>query len=161
MFERPNHGITPSVDNADVGPIALLLAKFSDGVDQRLPSVIGALFSDQALFQPADKPVIGAATIEAFYAGRLTDERRRTRHVWSNLIVYPLSAGRARFEAVLVNYAFEPAVSEDALQVRVGNVHGVCQGQSPDGWVFEEHVYERIYAAAMPISAQPRPMTKD
>lgn len=148
-------------ESADVGPLALLLARFSNGVDRKKPKAIAALFADGAVFQPADKPIVGPEAVEAFYDGRMTDERRRTRHVWSNLMVRPLPDGRAEYEAILTNYAFEPTVSEELLQVRVGNVWGVCTAGGPTDWRFETHFYERVYAAAMPLTAEPLPLKKD
>jgi hypothetical protein len=148
-------------ESADTSPLALLLARFSNGVDQKKPRVIGALFANGAVFQPADQPIVGPEAVETFYAARLTDERRRTRHVWSNLMVRPLPDGRAEFEAILTNYAFEPTVSEETLQVRVGNVWGVCTGGEPTEWRFETHFYQRVYAAAMPLTAEPLPLKKD
>jgi hypothetical protein len=72
-----------------------------------------------------------------------------------------MSDGRARFEAILTNYAFEPTIASDAVQVRIGNVWGVCSGRRPEEWRFETHYFERLYSAFMPLSATPSPLKKD
>jgi hypothetical protein len=82
----------------------------------------------------------------------MSDERRRTRHVWSNLFVRPVSPQRAHFEVVLTNYAFEPTVSETALQMRIGNVVGQCESDESGAWRFSEHLYERIFATSLPLA---------
>lgn len=158
---EPERTLAPSVDSADTGPVALLLAKFSNAVDQKQPKGIAALFTLDGLFMPAGEPMHGPLAIEAFYKSRLGDDRRRTRHVWSNLIVRPMADGRAHFEAVLTNYAFEPSITDSAVQVRIGNVWGVCSGEQPGDWRFETHYFERLYAAAMPLSMTPPPLKKD
>jgi hypothetical protein len=151
----------PSANGADTGPISLLLAKFSNAVDRKRPRAIASLFTTDGLFNPAGEPMQGPAAIEAFYASRLGDERRRTRHVWTNLIVSPMSDGRVRFEAILTNYAFEPTITSEAVQVRIGNVWGVCSGQDPANWQFETHYFERLYSAFMPLVAAPPPLNKE
>jgi hypothetical protein len=161
MGHRVEQDRIAPAESANVGPLALLLARFSNAVDRKKPRAIAALFADGAVFQPVDTPIVGPEAVEAFYAARLADERRRTRHVWSNLLVRPLPGGRAEYEAVLTNYAFEPTVSEESLQVRVGNVWGVCSGAAPTDWRFETHFHERVYAAAMPLTASPLPLKKD
>ena len=150
-----------SAEGVDFGPIALLLAKFSNAVDQKRPKEVSSLFVPDGLFQPADQPIVGQAAIEAFYEARMSDERRRTRHVWSNLIVRPASEGRADFEAILTNYAFEPTISTRDLQLRVINVWGVCVGERSRQWRFETHFSERVYGAVLPLTAAPPPLNKD
>jgi polar amino acid transport system substrate-binding protein len=150
-----------SAENIDTGPIALLLAKFSNAVDRKRPKDVSSLFVPDSVFQPADQPIVGPSAIEAFYDARMSDERRRTRHVWSNLVVHPVSEGRAEFEAILTNYAFDPMISVVDLHLRVINVWGVCAGEHPSQWRFETHFSERIYAAALPLMAAPLPLNKD
>jgi uncharacterized protein (TIGR02246 family) len=159
-MDEPERSLAPSVDSADTGPVALLLARFSNAVDQKRPEAIASLFTADGLFAPVGEPMQGPTAIETFYEERLGDDRRRTRHVWSNLIVRPMAEGRAHFEAVLTNYAFEPTIAADAVQVRIGNVWGVCSGEQPGDWRFETHYFERLYSAAMPLSMTPPPLEK-
>ena len=53
--------------------------------------------------------------------------------------------------AVLTNYAFEPDVSETHLQMRVGNLDLRCVSDTDGRWRFLEHVYERVFAAQLPL----------
>ena len=159
-----------SSDTADVSPIAgstdpgfetngvnLLLLNFSEAVDCRRPQEIAEQFTADGLFKPGDTAIHGPAAVEAFYRDRLRDPRRTTRHLWSNLRVAPLADDAADIRVVLSNYAFDPAVSETEVQLRVGNVSGVC-AKGPDGrWRFAEHVYERLFAMRLPLS-DPQPL---
>jgi uncharacterized protein (TIGR02246 family) len=154
-MDKPHE--TVPADPAAVGPVALLLAKFSNAVDHKKAEAIADLFTPDGVFQPVDRP--GRPAIAAFFASRFAAEgHRRTRHTWSNIVVRPLSADRADFEAVLTNYAFDPGVSQEQIEVRVGNVWGVCRGKSPDAWRFESHFHERVYAAVMPLLASTPPL---
>src|ERR1700757_505995 len=96
--------------DSDLGGVAKLLLRFSEAVDTRDPAGIAALFTEDGLFQPGEKPIQGAAAIEAFYRERQRDPARRTRHLWSNLMVTAQADGAAAVRVVLSNYAFEPAV---------------------------------------------------
>ena len=160
MESGPNRELEPSIDARDVGPIALLLAKFSSALDRHELGAAILLFAEDGVFQPAGSPVRGRAELEAFFAKRHADARRRTCHTWSNLIVRPLTEGRAQYEVTLTNYIFDPAVSEDDVEVRVGSVWGVCRGDGPDSWCFESHFHERIHAAAMRLTAPPLALAK-
>jgi SnoaL-like domain len=153
--------IAASESSFDIAGIAVLLIRFSDAVDQRQPSTIAELFTADGLFQPGDKSVRGRTAIQDFYAARLADARRRTRHLWSNLLVQPMLPGRVRFKAVLTNYAFEPAVSESAWQMRLGNVTGACEQDDDGHWRFAEQLYERVLATSLPLTdpSVPKPRT--
>ncbi len=143
----------------DTNGIALLLLSFSEAVDSRRPQEIAEQFTADGLFKPGDTAILGPAAVEAFYKDRLRDPRRTTRHLWSNLHVTPSADDQADIRVVLSNYAFDPAVSETEVQLRVGNVCGVC-AKGPDGrWRFAEHVYERLFALRLPLSdpQPPRP----
>lgn len=136
----------------DVNGVARLLIRFSEAVDGRRPADIAALFVADGVFKPGDKAIAGPAAIEAFYRERLKDPRRTTRHLWSNLTVAPSAEGGVQVRAVLTNYAFEPAVSESEVQMRLGEVAGHCV-QDPNGeWLFAEHVYQRQYALRLPCN---------
>jgi hypothetical protein len=137
---------------ADVAGIAALLIRFSDAVDQRRPADVAELFSLDGLFRPGEKSIRGRSDIQAFYTARLSDERRRTRHLWSNLFVRPIGPKQMQLEVVLTNYAFEPAVSAVALQMRIGNVTGRCESDDAGNWRFTEHLYERIFATSLPLA---------
>jgi SnoaL-like domain len=152
--------IAASEGPADTGGIARLLIRFSDAVDQRQPSTIAELFTVDGLFQPGENSVRGRTTIQDFYAARLADVRRRTRHLWANLLVQPELPRRVRFQAVLTNYAFEPAVSESAWQMRIGNVTGICEQDDDGNWRFAEHRYERVLATTLPLTDTSRPNPK-
>jgi hypothetical protein len=153
--------VSPIVGSTDPGfdtnGITLLLLGFSEAVDTRRPQEIAEQFTADGLFKPGDTAIHGPAAIEAFYRDRLRDPRRTTRHLWSNLRVTPSADDLADIRVVLTNYAFDPAVSETEVQLRVGNVSGVC-AKGPDGrWRFAEHVYERLFALRLPLS-DPQPL---
>ncbi|HEX4710894.1 nuclear transport factor 2 family protein [Phenylobacterium sp.] len=153
--------VSPIVGSTDPGfdtnGITLLLLGFSEAVDTRRPQEIAEQFTADGLFKPGDTAIHGPAAIEAFYRDRLRDPRRTTRHFWSNLRVTPSADDLADIRVVLTNYAFDPAVSETEVQLRVGNVSGVC-AKGPDGrWRFAEHVYERLFALRLPLS-DPQPL---
>ena len=141
-----------SEPGADVAGIASLLIRFSDAVDQRRPADVAELFSIDGLFRPGERSIRGRSAIQAFYTARLSDERRRTRHLWSNLFVRPSGPNQAQLEVVLTNYAFEPAISEIALQMRIGNVICRCEGDDTGKWCFAEHFYQRIFATSLPLA---------
>jgi len=150
--------VAASEPGSDVAGIAALLIRFSDAVDQRRPGDVAELFSIDALFRPGETSIRDRSAIQAFYAARLSDERRRTRHLWSNLFVRPIGPKQAELEVVLTNYAFEPAVSEFALQMRIGNVVGRCESDDAGKWRFAEHLYQRIFATSLPLpAAQSKP----
>lgn len=156
--------ISPIVGSSDPGfdanGVSLLLLRFSEAVDSRRPQEIAEQFTAEGLFKPGDKAMQGPAAIETFYRDRLRDPRRTTRHLWSNLSVTPSAGDRAEIRVVLSNYAFDPAVSETEVQLRIGNVSGVC-AKGPDGrWRFAEHVYERLYALRLPLSDPQPPQPK-
>jgi hypothetical protein len=153
--------VSPIVGSTDPGfdtnGITLLLLGFSEAVDTRRPQEIAEQFTADGLFKPGDTAIHGPAAIEAFYRDRLRDPRRTTRHLWANLRVTPSADDLADIRVVLTNYAFDPAVSETEVQLRVGNVSGVC-AKGPDGrWRFAEHVYERLFALRLPLS-DPQPL---
>ena len=144
--------VAASADGSDVAGIAALLIRFSDAVDQRRPADIAELFSLEGVFRPGEKSICGRSAIQAFYTARQSDERRRTRHLWSNLFVRTVGPKQAQLEVVLTNYAFEPAVSEVALQMRIGNVVGRCESDDSGNWRFTEHLYQRIFATSLPLA---------
>ena len=143
-----------------ISGISSLLIRFSDAVDERRPSAITEQFTAQGIFQPAGKAVRGRSAIQEFYEMRLSDVRRRTRHVWSNLLVQTVLPRLVQFQVVLTTYAFEPAVSEQALQFRLGNVTGTCEQEIDGTWRFAEHLYERIFTASLPLAAGSSPITR-
>ena len=153
--------IVGSTDPAfDTNGVSLLLLGFSEAVDTRRPQEIAEQFTAGGLFKPGDTAIHGPAAIEAFYKDRLRDPRRTTRHLWSNLRVTPSADALADIRVVLTNYAFDPAVSETEVQLRVGNVAGVCARGPDSRWRFAEHVYERLFALRLPLSDQPPLQTK-
>ncbi len=144
----------------DTNGVSLLLLAFGEAVDTRRPPEIAEQFTDEGLFKPGETPIRGPAAIEAFYLERLRDPRRTTRHLWSNLHVTPTADGQAAIRVVLSNYAFDPAISETEVQLRVGNVSGICAKGPGDRWRFAEHVYERVFVLRLPRSdPQPLPST--
>jgi hypothetical protein len=144
----------------DTNGVSLLLLRFSDAVDSRRPQEIAEQFTAEGLFKPGASAIHGPAAVEAFYADRLRDLRRTTRHLWSNLHLTPSADDRAEIRVVLSNYAFEPAVSELEVQLRVGNVSGACVRGADGRWRFAEHVYERLYALRLPLSDPQPPQPK-
>jgi len=135
----------------DVEGVARLLIRFSDAVDGRRPAEIAALFAADGVFKPGDKAMIGPAVIEAFYRERQADPSRTTCHLWSNLQVGPAEAADGlQIKVVLANYAFEPAVSETDVQMRLGDVTGRCVQDANGDWLFAEHHYQRRYALRLP-----------
>jgi nuclear transport factor 2 (NTF2) superfamily protein len=144
--------IAASEGAADVAGIAALLIRFSDAVDHRRPADVAEQFSLDGLFRPGEQDIRGRSAIQAFYTARLSDERRRTRHLWSNLFVRPIDPKQVRIEVVLTNYAFEPAVCAVALQMRIGNVAGRCESDEAGNWRFAEHLYARVFATSLPLA---------
>jgi nuclear transport factor 2 (NTF2) superfamily protein len=128
-----------------------LLYRFSDAVDNRRPSQVSQAFTDSGLFRVGKVEMRGRAAIEAFYITRLSDKRRRTRHLWSNVESRIVDETEVRIRAVLTNYAFEPEVSESHLQMRIGNIDARCLADTDGRWRFEEHIYERVLAASLPM----------
>ena len=137
---------------SDLSGVVKLLLRFSEAVDTRDAAQVGALFTQDGLFQPSETAIQGAPAIEDFYRKRFSDPARRTRHLWSNLMITAQDHDAAGLRAILSNYAFEPAVSTTEVQLRVGNVSALCR-RGPDGdWVFAEHRFERLYAMRLPRS---------
>jgi hypothetical protein len=132
-----------------------LLIAFGEAVDRRRPADVAQLFTDTGLFRPGETELRGRVAIETFYADRLTDERRVTHHVWNNVQIHRLSAGEARVSALLANYAFEPAVTETDMQLRMGHVDALCMMTETGEWHFAEHLYRRGFAAAMSLTGAP------
>jgi len=137
--------------DGDLDGISLLLVRFSDAVDQRSSADAAAQFTEDGLFQPGIDPVRGRSQIEALYQRRFSDERRRTCHLWSNLQVHPAGPSEAGLKVVLTNYAFEPAISEETLQFRIGTVSGRCVKDGQGVWRFAEHLYERTFTSCLPV----------
>jgi len=147
----------------DAASASAILLRFSDAVDGRLPAQVARLFAADGIFCPGDKQIFGRTSIEAFYTSRLSDPRRSTRHLWSNVQHRLTSDVEAQIEATLTVYAFEPQVSETHLQLRLGNVRCRCILDLEDGWVFSEHLYVRAFAVHLPLnlpidSAQEKPL---
>jgi hypothetical protein len=146
-----------AVAGLDLEGVVRLLIRFGAAVDGRRPPDIAAQFTADGLFKPGDKPIVGPAAIEAFYRERLADPRRTTRHLWSNLLLSPDGEDAVRIVVVLTNYALEPAVSENEVQMRLGEVSGRCVRDAAGEWRFAEHLYQRQYALRLPRSDAPAP----
>jgi hypothetical protein len=144
-----------AVAGLDVEGVARLLIRFSEAVDGRHPAEVAAQFAPDGVFKPGESAIVGPAAIEAFYRQRLADPRRTTRHLWSNLMLTSDGEGRLRIRVVLTNYAFEPAVSESEVQMRLGEVAGRCVRDAQGEWRFAEHLYQRQYALRLPRSDAP------
>lgn len=140
-----------SVTAPDLAGISLLLARFSDAVDGRRPADAAAQFTEDGVFQPGIDPVRGRSQIEVLYRSRFSDERRRTCHLWSNLQVESTSDTEAELKVVLTNYAFEPKISEETLQFRIGTVSGRCVKDGQGIWRWAEHFYERTFTSCLPV----------
>jgi hypothetical protein len=132
---------------------AHLLLRFSEAVDQRRPDAVADCFTSDALFRPGAREIVGARDIGLFYHERLADPRRRTRHSWSNIAVDEIGPETAKVTALLTNYAFEPAVAEDAVQLRIGNVECRLERGTDGAWRFAEHLYENAFAISLPLGA--------
>jgi hypothetical protein len=132
---------------------AHLLLRFSEAVDQRAPAAVAGCFTRDALFRPGTREIVGAHDIGLFYHERLADPRRRTRHSWTNVVVDARGPDTARVTALLTNYAFEPKVAEDALQMRIGNVECRLERDMDGVWRFAEHLYENAFAVSLPLAA--------
>jgi ketosteroid isomerase-like protein len=143
----------PAVD--DMAGASALLRRFSLAVDSRLPALVARFFTEDALFRPGEREVRGRAAIESFYLARLSDPRRTTRHVWSNVELRPSGDGDVLITALLTNYAFEPDVSETALQMRLGDVECRCVRGANGEWQFATHLYTRVFTASLPLAAPP------
>jgi ketosteroid isomerase-like protein len=153
LFVRTSPIVASCASGFDPNGIALLLVRFSNAVDRKQAREVAEQFAPDGMFKPADTPVEGRAAIEALYRARFQDPRRTTRHLWGNLLVLPQADGTAHVDVVLTIYAFEPAVSEDELQMRIGNVWARCVRDGQGVWRFAEHVYEKCFAARLPGAA--------
>jgi hypothetical protein len=141
----------------DLAGVSRLLIRFSDAVDSRRPADVAAQFAADGVFKPGDKAIVGPDAIGAFYRERLADPRRATRHLWSNLTLAPDRDDALRLRVVLTNYAFEPAVSETEVQMRLGEVSGRCVRDLHGEWLFAEHLYQRQYTLRLPRADAPAP----
>jgi uncharacterized protein (TIGR02246 family) len=143
----------------EAGRPELILAHFSRAVDQRCPEAVADLFAEHCLFRPGDKEFRGRAAILAHYLRRLAEPGRVTRHIWSNVDCRIMADGEARIDALLNTHAYEPAVSETELQMRLGDVQARCVLE--DGaWRFAEHLYTRVFATSLPMAGG-RPLQAD
>lgn len=138
----------------ETGPAEVLI-RFTEAVDRRQADEAAACFTDDGLFRPGDKATVGRDDIREIYRGRFADPRRMTRHVWANLRVAPIDTESARVTALLTNYAFEPQVSETALQMRIGNVDCLVVRDAGGEWQMAEHLYQRAFATSLPLDAAP------
>jgi hypothetical protein len=130
-----------------------LLLRFTEAVDQRRADLAANCFLADGVFRPGDKTIDGRAEILRFYEARLADPLRRTRHAWANITATEEAAGVVRLTALLTNYALEPSVSLDAVQMRIGNVSCRVERDSDGEWRFAEHFYERAFALSLPAIA--------
>lgn len=144
--------IAAAESGTDIAALSQVLISFSNAVDERRPAAIAELFTVEGVFRPGDKIIRGRDAIQEFYAERLSDARRRTRHLWSNLQLQPVLPHLVQFSAVLTNYAFEPAVSEQTLQMRLGNVNGTFEQDAGGTWRFAEHLYQRLFSVSLPLT---------
>jgi uncharacterized protein (TIGR02246 family) len=131
-----------------------VLTRFSRAVDQRRPDAIAAVFTEDGLFRPGAPEMRGRATILSFYQARLSNPRRITRHLWNNVECRISGEGEARIEAILTNYAFEPATSETHLRMQVGDLKALCRLQDGE-WLFAEHLYTKAYVMSVPLAETP------
>jgi len=128
-----------------------LLYRFSEAVDQRRPDDAARCFTADGIFRRDASRIIGEAAILDLYRQRMSDPRRKTRHVWSNLVEVERTGQTAVVTAILTNYALEPQVSEDELQMRIGNVRGVLARDAESQWRFAEHHYDMAFATKLPL----------
>ncbi len=128
-----------------------LLYRFSDAVDHRRPEATAACFTTDAIFQRDSNRTVGSADILALYRERMADPRRKTTHIWSNATQVERNDDAAAVTAILTNYAFEPAVSESDLQMRIGRVRCLLKRNAAGEWQFAEHLYENAFAIKLPI----------
>ena len=138
--------------NSSIESVPLVLLRFTQAVDNRLPAEAAKQFAVDGVFCPPGKEIRGRDTLLAYYTTRLSDPRRTTRHIWSNIEYRLTGEGEAQLTAALMNYAFEPQVSETHLQLRVGTVNCRCVLESDGRWVFAEHLYVPGLSAHLPIS---------
>jgi hypothetical protein len=134
----------------DSGPIELLY-RFSEAVDQRRPEDVARCFAADAIFRRDANNTVGEAAILDLYRRRMSDPRRKTRHVWANLVLVERTEQRAEVTAILTNYALEPFVSEGELQMRIGNVRCVLARDPAGQWRFAEHHYDMAFATKLPL----------
>jgi ketosteroid isomerase-like protein len=132
-----------------------LLFRFAEAVDRRQADQAAAQFAADGTFNPRGAPVVGRDAIRAMYEARMSDPGRKTRHVWSNLRCEPSADGAVAFRATLTLYAFEPQVSQAALQMRIGDVEGLCKRGEGDGWVFATHIYQPVFKGELPLELSP------
>ncbi|MFE4668247.1 nuclear transport factor 2 family protein [Streptomyces sp. NPDC056716] len=148
----PHLGTSAAPADAVHHGIGSLMTRFGAAIDGKQAQEVAALFTDDCSFSPPTGEALrGRAAVAEFYEGRFADLRRRTCHTWANLQVFPESADRARSEAVMTTYAFEPSVSETHVQLRVGRVHGRCEQGSDGIWRFAEHSFEMAFPLSIPL----------
>ncbi|MDB5675176.1 MAG: hypothetical protein JWM65_2158 [Sphingomonas bacterium] len=135
---------------ADSPPVELLY-RFSEAVDQRRPEDVARCFTADAIFRRDANNTVGEVAILDLYRQRLSDPRRKTRHLWANLVEAERSERTAVVTAILTNYALEPLVAEDELQVRIGNVRCVLARDPTGQWRFAEHHYDMAFATKLPL----------
>jgi hypothetical protein len=141
-----------AVAGLDSDGAARLLIRFSEAIDGRQPAEVAAQFTPDGVFKRGESAIVGSVAIEAFYRQRVADPRRTTRHLWSNLMLMPDGEAGLRIRVFLTNYAFEPAVSESEVQMRLGQVTGRCVRDTQGEWRFAEHFYQSQYALRLPRS---------
>jgi hypothetical protein len=109
-----------AVAGLDIDGVARLLIHFSEAVDGPQRAESGRPVRARRGVQARGVRDRRFGAIEAFFRQRLADPRRTTRHLWSNLMLMPDGERALRIRVVLTNYAFEPAVSESEVQMRLG-----------------------------------------
>jgi hypothetical protein len=128
-----------------------LLCLFSEAVDQRRAEDVARCFTADAIFRRDGNNTVGETAILDLYRQRLSDPRRKTRHVWANVVEVERTERTAVVTAILTNYAVEPIVAEDELQMRIGNVRGVLVCDAAGQWRFAEHHYDMAFATKLPL----------
>lgn len=137
---------------ADDNPADILL-RFTAAVDRRDHEAAAACFAENGSFRPGETLIEGVSQIEAFYERRLADPRRRTSHIWANILIDRVDEDHVAVSATLSNYALEPQISETEVQLRIGRVTCELVRDARGTWLFAEQSYEKTFALVLPLSA--------
>ena len=114
--------VTPALHRS----IEDLLTAFGRHADRGDGDALAALFTEDGSLTLGEAKVTGRQAIAAFTNERCADAARKTRHVWSNLLVEP--HGENAFTATCIQQTFEQVQPQPA-SVRVNDVEDYIRAE--------------------------------
>jgi 4-hydroxy-2-oxoheptanedioate aldolase len=141
-----------------------LLVEFAYRLDVGRGELVHELFEPGGTYIVDGRPLSGREAIRDGYAARAAQGPRTARHIFSNLRIEPVSAGRLRAQSVVVIYAEdgEPVHPAGAPLV-VGDFTDVCVRGGDGRWRFERRELRTLFQGDGPVrsptGAQARPPT--